>query len=648
MSILSIAYSGLSAFQRAFDVTGNNLTNIHTSGYTRQSIQFASGPSQRYAGSFIGSGVTVASIGRNVDQFVNNQVRSTLSMKSQFDAFYSQAIQIDKLLSQEGTSISTSLQSFFDAFGQLNSAPDSISSRSVAIKQSELLVQQFNSMQIKLDEYQKNSTAQISGAVQQINQYTKDIAAINKQLMTTSDAPELLDQRDRLLQELSQFTSLTIFEQSDGTINVGIASGDMLVAGTEQRDMVVGTGNSSVSGTQVYLSNPNGRINITSRITTGSLGGLMEYEHDVINQAEQMIGQMAIGLSQKFNAQHRLGMDLNNQIGKDFFTDFNSASQQQNRVTVPPTNTGTGVLSVAISDISQTKLSDYEVVVTDAATNELRITRKSDGSSTTLNWSNTPPAPPAGQFVMDGMTITVDDTSHLADNDQFTLVPMRGAARDLTLQVHDSREIALASPVGTKASLNNTGQGQIALGTVFNTNAVNKEYRIEFISDTQYNLVNVTDSTTTGPLAFVPNTNNTLQIPDALNPSYSVVLSGIPKSGDQFTAAYNSGATGDNRNGLSLSGLQQSKFLSNGTETLFESYANLLAEVGGQTRQAKLSSESADVLHKQALDAWQSKSGVNEDEEGVNLIKFKQAYEAAGKLLQISNDMMNLLFDMMR
>ncbi|WP_298626553.1 flagellar hook-associated protein FlgK [uncultured Legionella sp.] len=648
MSILSIAYSGLSAFQRAFDVTGNNLANIHTSGYSRQTIQFAAGPSQRYAGSFIGTGVTVGSIDRNVDQFVNNQVRSTLSLKSQFDSFYSQAIQIDKLLSQDGTSISTSLQSFFEAMGQLNSAPDSISSRGVAIKQSELLVQQFNSMQVRLDEYQKGSTTQISGAVQQINQYTKDLAAINQQLITSPGALQLLDQRDKVLQELSQFTSLTIFEQSDGSINVGIATGDMLVAGTEQRDMVVGKGNSNITGTQIYLSNENGLIDITSRITTGSLGGLMEYEHDVLSQSAQIIGQMAIGLAQKFNAQHRLGMDLNNQIGKDFFTDFNSPVQQRNRVTVPASNTGTGVLSVAISDISQTKLSDYEVVVTDAATNELRITRKSDGTSTTLNWSNTPPAPPAGQFVIDGMTITVDDTTHLADEDHFTLVPLRGAARDLTLQIHDTRELALAAPVGTKASLNNTGQGQIALGTVFNTNAVNKEYRIEFISDTQYNLVNVTDSTTTGPLAFVPNDNNILQIPDALNPSYSVVLSGLPKTGDQFTASYNTGAAGDNRNGLSLAGLQQSKFLSNGTENLFETYSNLLAEVGGQTKQAKLSSESADVLHTQALDAWQSKSGVNEDEEGVNLLKFKQAYEAAGKLLQISNDMMNLLFDMLR
>ncbi|MBL7481092.1 flagellar hook-associated protein FlgK [Legionella bononiensis] len=648
MSILSIAYSGLSAFQRAFEVAGNNIANATTKGYSRQTIQFSPGPSQRYAGSFVGSGVFVSSIDRNVDQFINSQVRSTLSLKSQFDTFYTQAIQIDKLLSQDGTSISTSLQSFFDALGQLNSAPDSISSRSVALKQSQLLVQQFTSMQTKLDEYQQNSTAQISGAVRQINQLTKDIAAINKQLMSTSDSPELLDRRDELLKELSQYTNLSIFDQGDGTISVGIATGDMLVSGTEQRDLVVGTGNSGVSGTQVYLSNGTGQIDITSRLTSGMLGGLMDYEHDVIAQAGQMIGQMAIGLAQTFNAQHKLGMDLNNQIGKDFFTDFNSPAQQRNRVVAPSTNTGTGVLSVAISDISQTKLSDYEVVVTDALTNEVRVTRKSDGSSTILNWTNTPPTPPAGQLVFEGMTITVDDTANLANNDRFTLIPTRGAARDLALQINDAREIALASPVSTRASLNNTGQGQIALGTVYNTTAVNKQYRIDFISDTQYNLVNVTDSTTTGPLAFVPNTNNTIQIPDALNPSYSVVISGIPKSGDQFTAEYNSGAAGDNRNGLGLSGIQQSKFLSNGTENLFDRYANLLAEVGGHTKQAQLSSESADVLHKQALDFWQSKSGVNQDEEGINLLKFKQAYEAAGKLLEISNQMMSLLFDMMR
>ncbi|KTD82711.1 flagellar hook-associated protein FlgK [Legionella waltersii] len=649
MSILNIAYSGLSAFQRALDVTGNNIVNSRTQGFTRQSIQFAPTTPNSFIGSYIGSGVTVSSIYRNTDQFANAQVRGTLSYRTQFEAFYNQASQIDKLLSQDGSSISTSLQTFFSSLGQLNDAPDNIASRGIVIKQSQSLIQQFNSLQTRLDQYQQNSTTQIRSAVQDINRITKQIAEVNVQLLGNQNAPELQDQRDDLLKQLSQYSDLSITEQGDGTITVGLSSGDMLVSGADQRDMVVGTNSDNITGTKVYLSNGSaGRVDVTGRLQSGMLGGLMDYEKNVIGQASQLIGQMAIGLSQTFNAQHKLGMDMNNQIGKDFFTDFNSQALMLNRATASTNNTGTGVLSVNISDVSQTKLSDYELVVTNAATNQIRVIRKSDGTSTTLNWTNTPPAPPAGQIVLDGMTISVDDVGNLADNDSFTLTPTRGAAKDLSLQISDPKEIAMASPVKTSASLSNTGQGQIKLGPIVNTNVVNKQFRIDFISDTQYNLVNVTDSVTTGPFAFVPNADNTVQIPNGVTPSYSVVLSGIPKSGDQFTAAYNTGGFGDNGNGLNLSNIQQSKIFSGGSQTLFDNYAGLLSEIGTRTSQAKTSFESADVLHQQALDLWEKKSGVNVDEEGINLLKFKQAYEATGKLLEISNQMMSMLFDIMR
>lgn len=649
MSILNIAYSGLNAFQHALNVAGNNIANFKTQGYTRQSIQFTPIASNRYAGSYIGAGVSVSSIYRNVDQFANAQVRSTLSYRTQFDAFYNQAIQIDKLLSQEGSSISTSLQTFFDSLGQLNSTPDNIATRGVVLKQSQLLAQQFNSLQTRLEEHQRNSTAQIAESVKIINQLTKELAEANGKLLGNNNIPELLDHRDELLKQLSNYTDLSIFDQGDGTISVGLASGDMLVAGTQQRDLVIGSNKDNIFGTKIFLSNgSNSQVDITDRLTTGMLGGLMDYEQNILGQASQLIGQMAIGLSQTFNAQHKLGMDMNNQIGKDFFTDFNSQSQMLKRSIASTTNTGTAVLSVNISDISQVKLSDYDLIINDTGTNQLRLIRKSDGTSTTLTWSSSPPAPPAGQVVIDGMTITVDDLSQLANNDHYTLTPTRGAARDFALQINDSREIALASPVKTTASLNNTGQGQIALGSVLNTTVVNKQFRIDFISDTQYNLVNVTDSTSSGPFAFVPNTDNVIQIPDGITPSYSVVLSGIPKAGDQFTADYNAGGFGDNRNGLSLSGLQQYKIFSGGSETLFDRYGNLLAEVGSKTNQAKTSFESADILHKQALDFQESKSGVNLDEEGANLLIFQQAYQAAGKLMEISNQIMNLLFDIMR
>ncbi|CAM2882878.1 TPA: flagellar hook-associated protein FlgK [Legionella pneumophila] len=649
MSILNIAYSGLNAFQRALDVTGNNIANFKTRGYSRQSIQFTPIASNRYAGSYIGAGVSVSSIYRNVDQFANAQVRSTLSYRTQYDAFYNQAIQIDKLLSQDGSSISVPLQTFFDSIGQLNSTPDNIATRGVVLKQSQLLAQQFNSLQIKLEEYERNSTLQVTESVKIINRITKELAEVNGKLLGNNNIPELLDHRDELLKQLSGYTDLSIFDQGDGTISVGIASGDMLVAGTQQRDLVVGTGKDSIFGTRIFLSSGgNNQVDITDRLTTGMLGGLIDYEKNVLGQASQLIGQMAIGLAQTFNTQHKLGMDMNSQIGKDFFTDFNSPGQMLKRSTASADNSGTAVLSVNISDISQVKLSDYDLIISDTGANELRLIRKSDGTSTTLTWSSSPPAPPAGQVVIDGMTITVNDLSQLANNDHYTLTPTRGAARDFALEIKDAYEIALASPVKTTASLNNTGQGQIILGPVLNTASVNKQFRIDFISDTQYNLVNVTDSTTAGPFAFVPNTNNVIQIPDGITPSYSVVLSGIPKSGDQFTTDYNTGGFGDNRNGLILGNIQQNKIFSNGSETLFDRYGSLLAEVGGRTNQAKTSFESADILHKQALDFQDSKSGVNLDEEGANLLVFQQAYQAAGKLMEISNQIMNLLFDIMR
>ncbi|MGT3155276.1 flagellar hook-associated protein FlgK [Legionella pneumophila] len=649
MSILNIAYSGLNAFQRALDVTGNNIANFKTRGYSRQSIQFTPIPSNRYAGSYIGAGVSVSSIYRNVDQFANAQVRSTLSYRTQYDAFYNQAIQIDKLLSQDGSSISVPLQTFFDSIGQLNNTPDSIATRGVVLKQSQLLAQQFNSLQIKLEEYERNSTLQVTESVKIINRITKELAEVNGKLLGNNNIPELLDHRDELLKQLSGYTDLSIFDQGDGTISVGIASGDMLVAGTQQRDLLVGSGNDSIFGTKIFLSNGgNNQVDITDRLTTGMLGGFIDYEKNVLGQASQLIGQMAIGLAQTFNAQHKLGMDMNSQIGKDFFTDFNSPGQMLKRSTASADNSGTAVLSVNISDISQVKLSDYDLIISDTGANELRLIRKSDGTSTTLTWSSSPPTPPAGQVVIDGMTITVNDLSQLANNDRYTLTPTKGAARDFALQIKDAYEVALASPVKTTASLNNTGQGQIILGSVLNTAVVNKQFRIDFISDTQYNLVNVTDSTTTGPFAFVPNTNNVIQIPDGITPSYSVVLSGIPKSGDQFTTDYNTGGFGDNRNGLILGNIQQNKIFSNGSETLFDRYGSLLAEVGGRTNQAKTSFESADILHKQALDFQDSKSGVNLDEEGANLLVFQQAYQAAGKLMEISNQIMNLLFDIMR
>lgn len=649
MSILGIAYSGLNAFQYALDVAGNNIANSTTRGYSRQSILLTQSASHRYGGSYIGSGVAIASIYRNSDQFANAQVRSTLSTKSQYNAFYQQAIQIDQLTSQSGSSISSSLQTFFDSFNQLNNAPDSAASRGVALSQSQLLVEQFIFLQGNLDKFQENSTAQITAVADKINEITANIVALNQEIMGKPNFPELLDQRDLLLKDLSEYAELSIMELDNGMVNVGLSSGEMLVVGPNQRTLSVQYNPVSGLGTKVFLGSGAGQLDITSELTTGTLGGLMDYERGVLAKTNQTIGLMAIGLAQTFNAQNKLGMDLNNQLGQNIFTDYNTTAMQLQRSISSAKNTGTGTLSVDITDLSKVQISDYQLVVSDVATNQLRLIRDSDGTSTTLNWSSNPPAPPAGQIAIDGMTITVDNMANLADNDSFTITPTRGAAREFALQINDANQMALASAVRTSASMNNTGAGSVNLGTVLNTSSVNNQYRVDFISPTDFNVVDVaTNTIVSGPLPFTPNTDNVVQIPDATNPSYSIVLSGMPATGDQFTAEYNQGGFGDNRNGLLLAGLQQSQLFSNGTETLFDCYSDLLSDVGSQTYQAKTRAAAFDILHQQSVDMQESKSGVNLDEEGANLLRFQQAYAAAGKLMEISTQMMHVLFDMMR
>lgn len=647
--ILNIAASGLNAFKYALEVTGNNITNSSSKSYTRQSIHFSPTLSQRYGNSFIGSGVTLSDIKRNSDKFATEQVRGALTTKAQYDGFYQQAIQIDQLLTQKGISLSGGVQTFFDALSNLNNTPDSLVARGLMLQQSQMLVKQFSSMQLRLNESQQNNNAQIQEIANQINQITTNIAQINVQLTATPNAPELLDKRDELLHELAKFTPVSVVDQgSEGIISVVIGSGEMIVMGAEQRNLTVNADPTGQFGTKIFLENGLGQLEISSGLNSGMLGGLLDYEKNVLQYGSQLIGQMAIGLATSFDSQHQLGMDMNSQLGINFFTDYNQPNLQLARSIPSTSNTGTGVLSVAISNINQTQLSDYQLVVSDAATNQITITRQSDGQTTTLNWTNTPPTPPAGQFVLDGMTVTVDNVGNLVNNDSFTLSPTSGAALNLGINITDPRQIALAAPVRTQNSLSNTGTGNILLGDVLNTATVNKEYNIQFISPSQYNIVNVTDSITTGPFTFTPNTNNTVMIPDTSNPSYSIVLSGIPQTGDTFTSSYNMGGIGDNRNGLNLGALQQTQMFNGGTETLFDRYTDLVSQVSGLTYQAKIGGEAATIIYQQAVDYRDSKSAVDLDEEAANLLRFEQAYQAASRVMAASSEIMDILFAAMR
>ena len=651
MSILNTAYSGLSAFQNALSVISNNITNATTKGYSRQAIQFIPSLTQKVGNSYMGSGVSVANIIRNSDDFANYQVRTTSSLKSQYEVFYQQAAQVDQLLSQNGAGLSASMQTFFSALSTMNNNPADLSARTPALKQTQLLANQFNTLQTTLNQYQQNSATQIQQSLGQINTITKNIAQLNQQLIAKSDAPDLLDQRDVLIQQLSQYADISVINQPNGTINVGFGNGQMLVTGTTQSNLSISSSKSDSFSTKIMMANQE----VTSFFASGSIKGILDYEQNVLGKASQMLGQMAIGLAQAFNAQQALGVNANNQLGGNLFTDYNSDAIQKSRAVASAHNPGSASLQISIADISQTKISDYELTVVDAANHKYNLIRKSDGTSIPLTWDPASAATPAtlsvegtGATVIDGLSIRVDAISNLSNNDQFTIAATRGAAGQLNMVLTDPKGFALAAAVSTTVAQTNTGQGSIKLGSVFNTTAVTNNYTITVDNGdpTKYTISG--DPTV---YSLIPGSDNTIYLPPgstSANASYSVVLSGTPNAGDEFKLGFNNGAVGDNRNGLLLANIQQSKLFSGGSESIFDRYSNLVADVGADTNDAKLRASSADVVYKQAVNYQSSISGVNLDEEASNLLKYQQAYQAAGKVMQVANDMMNVIFSMMR
>lgn len=127
---------------------------------------------------------------------------------------------------------------------------------------------------------------------------------------------------------------------------------------------------------------------------------------------------------------------------------------------------------------------------------------------------------------------------------------------------------------------------------------------------------------------------------------WTVDIAGIVSAGDSFSVTRNSGGVSDNRNALLLAGLQTQSTLAGGTTTYQGAYSQLVSFVGNKTREIEVTAKAQDNLVLQTQQAQQAMSGVNLDEEAANLMRYQQAYQAAGKMMQISGSLFDILLSL--
>ena len=633
-SILNTGISALNAFQRQLATTGHNIANVNTEGYSRQRVTFDAREAHNTGGvGYLGSGVEIGSIARAYDDYQAGRVRTYNASQQDYQVFYERASQVDIVISDATAGLDKMMQDFFASVQDVSADPSSIPARNVMLNRSELLVDRFQSLNNWMDDLRRQANRDFETAATEINGIAQAIAGINDRIQealnSDSSIPnDLLDERDKLIDDLSSYVTVNTVAQTDGSVNVFIGNGQAMVVGGNANTLAVTNNPISPDRKELSISLAGGGVsNITEQITGGKLGGLLRFRSEVLDPAQNSLGLAAIGLADSFNAEHITGMDLDGQLGQEYFT--------RARVDVGAHPANAGTLTATFDDVSNLTNHDYELSYDGA---NWSIQDLFTGNVTVLG--------AAGPFVHDGVNIVPG--AGAAAGDVYRIRPARLGAFEISAQIKDARDIAAAEAFSVSELAGNTGTahiGESAQVSSTGTSLAGLPITLTFNS-----VGNTLTYPPAGSIAYNPATDSgstlTLSVPGLGDIEFT--LSGTPANGDQFTFGNNTGAVGDNRNAVRLAALQNSQVLYGGTASVSDAYGYMVADIGTRTHQAGSNAAVQEQLLTQAQNAKEAVSGVNLDEEAADLVRFQQAYSAAAQVIATANTLFDTLLGAVR
>lgn len=332
LGLMDIGRSALAAQTAAIGVTGENISNVNTPGYSRQSPILETAPYDPNQKLSIGNGVTVATIQRSFDGFLQAQINTSTSAGGQQSTMQSALQRIEPLFGDlTGTGIGTSMQNFFNAWQDLAMNPQGAAERQSVLSKAQTLADNFHQINNSLNAVKNDANQSLVAITSDINTVTGQIAALNSQIriaqISGGNANQLRDSRDQLIQNLSGKVGITTLEQSDGTVNVSLSRGPQLVGSNGSATLSL-FADPSNSGLYSIILNPPGGGNGTdvtplvsgTDANSGVLGGTLQVRDSLVNGFLASLDEMASTLANQVNSVHSAGYGLNGGTGVNFFT----------------------------------------------------------------------------------------------------------------------------------------------------------------------------------------------------------------------------------------------------------------------------------------------------------------------------------------
>jgi flagellar hook-associated protein 1 FlgK len=323
-SLMDIARQALTANQEALSVTGNNVANQTTPGYTRQVVSFQSADAVTLSGGTVGSGVTASATSQR-DRVLEQQVQQQTQTQAQSGALESALQQIQNIFglssttsSASSTVLGTAIDSFFSSLSTLASNPSDTATRQSVLTAASSLAAAFNSASNQLTQVSSSLNQQVVGDVSQVNSLTTTIASLNTQITALSpnaDAGTLEDQRQQAIAQLSQLVGLDQISTENNGITLTTSNGAVLVSGSQSFALST----SQVGGTTHILAGVGGQ-DVTSNLTGGDLGGVSQARDQQLPSYQSALDSLAFAVGTQVNQQNALGVDGNGNPGAALFS----------------------------------------------------------------------------------------------------------------------------------------------------------------------------------------------------------------------------------------------------------------------------------------------------------------------------------------
>jgi flagellar hook-associated protein 1 len=554
---LNIGSSALQTAQAALQVTGNNVSNLGNANYSREVAVTTDLPDQQLTpGVYIGTGVDLSSIQRQVSESINSQLNSAVSDYQSANTTQQWSGQIETIFNALGSnSLDTQLSTFTNDWSQLANDPSDTAQRQVVIQDGQSLAQQFNSLGSQLDTMQTSIGSQLNALATNATQLSQQIASLNQQIATSQGAGgednQLLDQRDAVVQQLSQLVNVQTVNQGNGTVNVYVGS-EPLVVGTTSNGLTVQQSqvNNQTTYSLAFASNGG-----TAQATSGQIGATLAAQTQ-LNTVQQQFNSLAGGLIFGLNSIYSSGQGLNG------FSSVTGTNQVQDP---------TAALNSTAADL--------------------------------------PFQPVNGSFVV----TTTNTQTGLSSS---TLVPV-----SLTGQPTDTTLNSLTTSLNGIANIQATIQGGKL--TIASTDP---NMQITFSQDSSHVLAAL-------------GINTFFQGTDAA----SIAVNPATAASPNMLAAAQNGDPGDNSNALAIAQFPSTVQSTLGNQSWTDSYNGMINGIATTTAQATSNATSTQDIQQTLQAQQQAVSGVNIDQETVNMLQQQRSYQGAAMFITTVNQMMSAL-----